>query len=130
MPQVVFSSSLRTFIGAIVLLVPATALAVDNGNLGTPQNDCERAATNDYYANYENCKTYLAGDPQSIAQCQTDAAYDYNDAIAACKKQAALGGGRHGVFNGNLDNVFETMGTETTTPKMSVKKGLSVFGRS
>jgi hypothetical protein len=68
MPQVVLSSSLRTLIGAFVLLVPATALAVDNGNLGTPQNDCERAATSDYYANYENCKTYLAGDPQSISQ--------------------------------------------------------------
>ena len=130
MPQVVLSSSLRTLIGAFVLLVPATALAVDNGNLGTPQNDCERSATSDYYANYENCKNYLAGDPQAIAQCQTDAAYDYNDAIAACKKQASRGGGKLGGLNGKLDGVFETMGTETVAPKMSVKKGLPVFGRS
>ena len=129
MPRIVFSSSLRTLIGAVVLIVPATALAVDNGNMGVPQNNCERAATSDYNANYENCKTYLAGDAQSIAQCQEDAAYDYLDAIAACKKQAALGG-THGGLNGKLDGTFETMGTDTVKPKLTVKKSLSVFGRS
>jgi hypothetical protein len=128
MPRIVFSSSLRTLIGAVVLLVPATALAVDNGNLGTPQNDCERAATSDYYANVENCRKHLAGDSQSIAQCEVDAAYDYNDAIAACKNQASRGDVLGGL-KGKLDGVFETIGTETVSPKMSVKKGL-VFGRS
>ena len=128
MSRIVLSSSLRTLIGAFVLLVPATALAVDNGNLGTPQNDCERLATSDYYANIDSCRRNLAGDAQSIAQCEVDAAYDYNDAIAQCKKQATridtLGG-----LNGKLDGTFETKSTDTVAPKQSVKKGLR-FGRS
>ena len=118
------SRTLRNLVGALVLLTPATAYALDNNN-GTPQNDCERAATSDYQANLESCRKNLAGDAASITQCEVDASYDYLDALAGCET-AARNPGRHPV--GNFDSVFE--GT-TITPKASPagKNGLLVFGR-
>ena len=127
MPRTLSSSSLRTLVGAIVLLLPATALALDNGNLGTPQNDCERIATSDYYANIDSCRRSLQGDAQATAQCEVDAAYDYQDAIAQCKKQAARSG-TVGDF-GKFDGVFSSSSGGTVKSKMSVKKGL-LFDRS
>ena len=59
--------TLRNLITAMVLLVPASVLAVDNGNMGTPQNDCERGATSDYQANLASCEKNLAAFGQSAA---------------------------------------------------------------
>jgi hypothetical protein len=82
---------LRTLFTAAFLLLPTTVFALDNGNQGTPQNDCERGATSDYYANLDSCRANLKDNPQQEGQCEQDASYDYLDAIQACKKTAAIG---------------------------------------
>ena len=119
------SRSLRNLITTIVLLVPATAYAVPNN--GVPNNACERAATADYQANLQNCKTHLQGDAQAITQCQEDASYDYLDSIAACAGSDTPARTNLGGSFGQFDNVVDA---DTVSPKapMSVKKSNLKFG--
>ena len=91
-PNTTRRSTIRNVVAALIFIVPTTAFALDNGNMGVPQNDCERGATADYNANLANCDSYLAGDDQAILQCREDASYEYLDAIATCKGSAALRG--------------------------------------
>ncbi len=129
---------LRTIMTALFLLIPAAALAADNGNLGTPQNDCEQRATNDYNANLRSCEVNLVGDPHSIAQCKTDFSYDYNDAIAACKNAAAAPGRPQGKFDaaapgrpqGKFDATVDGHVTTQTPLGQSLKKGDGRFVRN
>lgn len=117
----------RTVMTALFMIVPAAAFAADNGNLGTPQNDCEQSATNDYNTNLKSCETSLAGDQQSINQCKADFAYDYQDAIAACKGAAAAApGGRR---PGRLVPVFDAPLTTQAPLGQSTKKGSGLFLR-
>ena len=118
--------TLRNLVAALVVLVPASVLAVDNGNLGTPQNDCEQRATNDYYTNLASCDKNLAGDAQSIAQCKQDFSYDYNDAIAACKSAAMTSGGK---LHGKFGNVLDGQSVQTLSTQ-SLKHGALKFGHN
>lgn len=104
-------TSTRSLLTALFLLVPAVALAVDNGNQGTPQNDCEQQATNDYQQNLASCDRNLADNEPQRLQCHVDFSYDYEDALAACKNTAQIGGfgsKLHGRFNPVLNGQLQT----------------------
>lgn len=117
--------AIRTIIAALVVVIPATAYAVDNGNLGTPQNDCESAATADYNANLASCEKNLAGDDHAIAQCKQDFSYDYLDAIAACKSAAMT---HRGISHGTLGVLVEDTSAQPGSGKPIHRKGLK-FGQ-
>ena len=116
--------ALRTALTTLFLIVPAIAFAADNGNLGTPQNDCEQRATNDYQTNLASCDSHLAGDSAAIAQCKQDFSYDYEDALRACKTAAFSGGSRVHV---NL-NGLKLQQTQTVSSGKSFSRTLKFGG--
>ncbi|HVY51712.1 MAG TPA: hypothetical protein VHA07_09175 [Devosia sp.] len=112
----------RTILAAVFLLVPAIALGADNGNQGTPQNDCERQATSDYQQNLASCDRNLADNEPQRLQCHVDFSYEYEDALAACKNTAQIGGfgGKlHGRFNPVISGELQTSGG--SGPALSAK---------
>ena len=70
-----------------------------------------------------SCEKNLAGDPQSIAQCQQDFSYEYLDAVAACKSAARTSGA---VTNGKFGTVLDGQTPQTKINQSVMKGGLKL----